>query len=301
MTGGEIAAAAAGQAVAKAAKAALSEDDGTKKEIVAAARDTPGFSRAAELRGRRLAAREQAVLNLFRPLYRLVGVSREYFEGDFAGDLAAKLAGVPEERRTVPSAPLAAQAMQGLGWSLDEPELKEMYLNLLAGATDSARSRSAHPSFAEIIKQLSPQEASLLNVLLPTIDRGMPMVGARLLVSKSRQPGQFIQLARHILDLKSITGAPAVQPMLATWVDNWVRLGLVEADYASYRANEGAYDWAEQRPELSRLRSTHDTDDSEVELQKGLIRSTDFGKQFMRAVTSPSGAVVRSDPSNDGK
>ena len=29
--------------------------------------------------------------------------------------------------------------MQDLGWSLDEPDLKEMYLSLLASATDGGR------------------------------------------------------------------------------------------------------------------------------------------------------------------
>ena len=50
---------------------------------------------------------------------------------------------------------LAIPAMESLGYSMDEPSLKDMYPGLIATATDDRREDAAHPAFAGI-KQLSP-------------------------------------------------------------------------------------------------------------------------------------------------
>ncbi len=87
----------------------------------------------------------------------------DYFDGDeFAEDMAQKTAHLGEDDIVEPKANVAAQAMQGLGFSLDEPDLKEMYLNLLATASTKGRDHQAHPAFAEIIRQLTSEEASAL-------------------------------------------------------------------------------------------------------------------------------------------
>lgn len=292
VTGAEIAAASA---AAKAAKVALGDDDSITKELAAAAKSTPGFQAAAELRGRRLAAKQQAVLNLFRPLYRLLGVSRDYFDGKFPEDFAEKVADIPEESLTAPRASVAMPAMQGLGWSLDEPNLKEMYLNLLATAADARRSKDAHPSFAEIIKQLSPEEARLLSALFPELSPGgTPIVRALTYVDKGDKSKGFVSGQKHIMALVDTeTRKTAEEPMVAVWIDNWVRLGLVEVDYNTFRVGEEAYNWAEERPEIIRLRASVDRETSEVEVGKGLISITSFGARFRDAVTASGPGASR--------
>jgi hypothetical protein len=166
-------------------------------------------------------------------------------------------------------------------------------LSSFASATDTQRAGNAHPSFAQIIKQLSPREAALLNIVLPALEpNGLPMIGARLIVD-TIEPDEFVPLTRYMLNLIDDDGVPVVEPMLATWIDNWARLGLVVADYTSFRAADDAYAWAEQRPELMGLRSAYDTCASRVELEQGVLRPTDFGTCFRVAVTVPARA---SDP-----
>ena len=56
--------------------------------------------------------------------------------------------------------------MEALGDSLEEPNLKEMYLNLLAASSTATRSRDVHPSFVDTIRQLDSDEAGLLSTFL---------------------------------------------------------------------------------------------------------------------------------------
>ena len=79
--------------------------------------------------------------------------------------LEAKLHGVPPERIRFPEPTVAVPALMALSYSMQQETLREMYAKLLATAMDSATATDVHPSFVEVIKQLTPDEARILNVL----------------------------------------------------------------------------------------------------------------------------------------
>ena len=64
--------------------------------------------------------------------------------------------------------------MQAISYSMNSEELREMYSNLLAKSMNSDAKTLVHPSFVEIIKQLSPFDARFLKLLLPKND--LPIV-----------------------------------------------------------------------------------------------------------------------------
>ena len=57
--------------------------------------------------------------------------ARQYFSERFAQDLGEKASAIPVDQIVEPKASIAGPALQGLAFSYDEPDLKEMYLNLL--------------------------------------------------------------------------------------------------------------------------------------------------------------------------
>lgn len=69
---------------------------------------------------------------------------------------------VPEER-LVPAHPhLTGKVLESLRYLEEESLLTELFLNLLARAIDRERVSEAHPAFASIISQLSPDEAIMI-------------------------------------------------------------------------------------------------------------------------------------------
>lgn len=283
MTGGEIAAAAAlaGKVVTHAGKELAEDSKSLRKELLEQAKDTPEFAEGARQLAKRIAIRQEILTNFYKPIARLFGVANHYFESDFGTDMAAKLANVPEEDLVAPKASLAAPAMQQLGYSLDEPDLKEMYLNLLAAASDKHRSSSAHPSFVEVIKQLSSEETVLLNKILTCEKFYTPIVNLIVKTTKGWQVG-----ASHVLRIDDeVTGHPTTLPNSAMFVANWIRLGLVEVRYGTSVSEPGAYDWVDQRPEML-ARNTHPEQDEDKKIQheKGVINPTPYGMLFRDAV-----------------
>lgn len=270
-------------AIAGAKALAATEESKTSQQLAKIAEDTPEMRAAARMFARRQEIKQAVLLKLYRPLEKWVGVSSAYFEGPFLEDIAGKVADIPEQNLTEPRPSVAVPAMLGLGYSLDEPDLKEMYLNLLATASDDRRRDRAHPSFAEIIRQLSGGEASLLDGVLGTRN-ALPIVS--LHQTNPGVPGYLIRQSNLLNLRRKEEGEPIEIPASAMWVDNWVRLGLVDVDYTRYLTKPDSYEWVDGRPEVVRLRGAGET----IEFQRGCLRVTDFGREFAAAVGGFSAA-----------
>lgn len=275
MSGAEIASAAA-SGIARGTKKALSEDESTKAQLARLAEDTPEMQAAARAYAKRVEIRQQIVLRVMRPLGRLAGFSQDYFENTFSDDLAEKLAEVPEDQVQSPAPNVAVPAMQALGYSLEEPNLKEMYLNLLANASDRRKASETHPAFSDVIKQLAGDEARILGQILKA--EILPMVKVKVTTGGGHQ----IPFHNMIELTNAQTGEQVVNPSLSAWIDNWTRLGLVERDFANFFTDAARYEWVEKRPEVVHLR----VEGKAVSFDKGLLRATDFGRRFAVAVGS---------------
>lgn len=66
----------------------------------------------------------------------------------------------------VPPAPyVAVPALQAISYSMGNDDLRNLYANLLAKSMQKDTKELVHPSFVEIIKQLSPADAKMLFLL----------------------------------------------------------------------------------------------------------------------------------------
>jgi hypothetical protein len=277
MTGGEIFG-AAGKAIGSAGKKFLDEDETSKKHLQKLAEGSPAMQAAADAYARRMAVKQEILLRLLKPLAHLFRVSRDYFEEEFAADMAVKTAEIPEEDLITPSPSVAIPAMAGLQYSLEHLELKEMYLNLLATATDGRRSKEAHPAFAEVIKQLSPDEARLLR---SCFNKHTPIVK----IVRWRGPG-YSYLHTRLADLRDPrTGEQLDAELSAVYINNWIRLGLMEA-IDKELGGKWHYEWARSSPayvaaKANKKRFEH------IRLESGDLVPTSFGERFARAVEIP--------------
>lgn len=207
--------------------------------------------------------------------------ARTYFSETFATEIEHKASSIPQENIVEPKASIAGPALQGLAFSHEEPNLKEMYLSLIATAMDGRIADSAHPSFVEIIRQLNAEEARLLRPLLAR-DRNHPIAEIRLILP-GKKSYEIVQ--KHLMNMTySISNEPAEREDLPALVDNWIRLGLVQVSYNLQMANEESYNWVEKRPEVQRLRSQCESDGKTIECVRGILTRTALGGHFAKSV-----------------
>ncbi|WP_339765702.1 DUF4393 domain-containing protein [uncultured Pseudosulfitobacter sp.] len=259
------------------AKAAL----GVAGQIVSLAKESPELTEAGQKFADSALVLSKAVNNVLLPIAAVnfaFDKGRKYFDEKFQKDLEGKASNIAPEDVVEPKASVAAPVLQGLAFSHEEPSLKDMYLSLLRTAMNRSEADTAHPAYAEVIKQLSAVEAPLL-----------------LLVLKGKSPSPIVKLNRKV---ESAKGEVLIKSHLIPWIDgsgnqkeipgvismieNWRRLGLVDIQYDAHLTNETLYDWVTLRPEYIALKE--EIGDS-LEIGKGYYLITEFGKSFAKAVS----------------
>jgi hypothetical protein len=141
---------------------------------------------------------------------------------------------VPPERVKSPPPQIAAGVTRGVQAAGPEPDgtLRDMFASLLATAMQSEGAVRAHPAFAEILSQITPDEARLLRVLA----RRTPSPILRR-VTVSWVEGMLPERAETIFEtdpLPDEVGIAGNADLLESYLDNLERLGLIRLNTESF-------------------------------------------------------------------
>jgi hypothetical protein len=252
--------------------------------VIKAAGDDPQVREAASNLGQTAVTLTKTINNVLVPLAAInfaFDKAKAYFSGKFQQDIAEKAQAIPPEHIIEPKSSIAGPTLQGLAFTHEEENLRDMYLNLLTTSMDGRAASLAHPAFVEIIKQLDSEDARLIKDVLQSTN---PIAIAQIHRKSTKDSGYFI-VFQHLLDLKDpTTSTPIENPQLPAMIDNWIRLGLVEVAYDAFLVAPDSYAWAEQRPEYLRLSTPVQPDGTALEIQKGLLQRTELGKRFSKAI-----------------
>jgi hypothetical protein len=195
--------------------------------------------------------------------------------------VAEKLAGVPPERIATPPVNVAGPALEALRYTGHEESLRDMYANLLAASMDTQTAFEAHPSFVEIIKQISPDEARILRLFASP--RALPLLDVRWDYTEQNEETKGGQdILRHFSTLGHEAGCtfPDLTPR---YLDNLCRLGLVEIPTFFTYAAKGIYEPLEQHPIVVAVKAKIDSDPTKkFNANRRGLRVTELGKQFCR-------------------
>lgn len=181
---------------------------------------------------------------------------------------------------------VAVPALQALSYSMDNEVLKELYANLLAKAMYLETKLLVHPSFVEIIKQMSPTDALLLKeisqiILLPTL----------VIMKKTDENHGEIKISTIITELK-LAGVSYQNIEIST--SNLDRLGLINATIDRHYTDDKIYEFLETHPDVELLiqqkveeekskndQTDIDTINKRFVKRKGLIEVTPLGRAFI--------------------
>ena len=160
---------------------------------------------------------------------------------------------------------VAVPLLESLRYTAFQEELREMYINLLSTSMDRERTEKAHPSFVEILKQLSPDEAKLLS-FIPNLPRFPDICSVR--VHSSWAWGQKIYTEVEKEFLLICKDAKINYPELSpSYLDNLRRLLILEF---RQEVSGKVIDTRQRQQEI-------ETDYVEI------ISVTAFGEQFISA------------------
>ncbi|MGH1280463.1 DUF4393 domain-containing protein [Bacillus basilensis] len=82
----------------------------------------------------------------------------------FKDELEQAVSSIPEENIVEPPLHIVGSSLEAAKYYFENDELRKMFANLIAASINSDMASKAHPSFVEIIKQLSPLDAMNLKL-----------------------------------------------------------------------------------------------------------------------------------------
>ncbi|MFZ7224574.1 Abi-alpha family protein [Avibacterium avium] len=114
--------------------------------------------------------------------------------------------------------PTIGSATESLIYVQDEPNLKEMFENLIVSTIDKAKKNITHPAFVEILKQFSTEDALHFKSFINIYWEYKPLEIHFLIEKKTL----IISIG---LNEKITLNLPEI------YLENWVRLGIISSNY----------------------------------------------------------------------
>ena len=190
----------------------------------------------------------------------------------YKDDIAKEVLAIPDDNLIEPPLSIVGPALEASKYYIDEEKLRLMFAKIVASSMDDRKSSYSHPSFVEIIKQLSALDAN--NLLLFKHGNRLPILN--LLVKK--ESGSMIPLLIHgFLNTPEYSDISRMESSLS----NLLRLGLVVINYNLSMKDNNVYDALEKGKHLqNHMKYLKLNYNYELSSQKGIIELTPLGQNF---------------------
>ena len=89
-------------------------------------------------------------------------IKRTAYLEDYKKKITENIHGIPEDKLIEPPIRIVGPAIEASKYFVEEEYCRDMFAKLIASSCDSSKTKSVHPAFPEIIKQLTPMDAKFL-------------------------------------------------------------------------------------------------------------------------------------------
>ncbi|MEH6445235.1 MAG: DUF4393 domain-containing protein [Oceanospirillaceae bacterium] len=192
--------------------------------------------------------------------------------------VSEKLENVPENRICTPPPNVVGPAVEGLKFTGHDETLKDMFANLIANSLDSKTVLEAHPSFVDIIKNLSSDEGLILKLFAST--QSFPLIDVQLVNIKDHS----YQISyRNISQIGALSGCKHPQ-LTSNYLDNLCRLGILEIPSGEKLNDAKLYEALTSEPSIESIKKKFDGHEMHrIDLAQKFIETTGIGRQFINS------------------
>lgn len=191
-------------------------------------------------------------------------------------ELEESIEKIPAEKRIEPSVQVTAQALENSKYCVESKDLRDMFTNLISNSMNIDYQQYVHPSFAEMIKQMSPIDGQILKIFKHGSSNGLPICDFRL----SREKGYLTIIEKVFLD-----GPTQNVEICSTSLSSLEHLGLITIPFSTYLVDDELYKKFESHP-LFIFYKEHYKEHGEVYIEKGKAALTPLGRSFVNLCIS---------------
>ena len=203
--------------------------------------------------------------------------------------LKDKIAQIPEDKLVEPEAFVAVPAIQQIAYCQNNNILRELYANLLASSMNSDKKWLVHPSFVDIIKQITPDEAKIINSISPFKNNFIPLIDVQLFDKNSNNK------SGHQLFVTNFTtlGLDIIEnpQNICGYIDNLIRLNILEIPATYHLTDPNRYTPLESHPLLASMIPMVYHTIYEIKYRHKVLQITNLGLMF-KEVCCKTGEVM---------
>lgn len=196
--------------------------------------------------------------------------------------LLQKKEAIPPEERQEPSIGITKTVLDGLTTAIDSEELQDLFLNLLCGSMDKRTADGILPSYAEILKQMCPDEARLMRYFFSLPGKMGPILEVRTASTNPDKKGWTV--AKSNLSLFGFEANCSFPHNAPIYLDNLQRLGLINLSFDQSFTDEKRYQQLENFIEIQQIKKVIESNPNrKCNLEHGIMKLTIFGESFCKA------------------
>lgn len=180
---------------------------------------------------------------------------------------------IPPENIIIPPFNVICAAIEAAKYQIDDENLRTMFAHLIANSMDCEKTNLTHPSFVEIIKQLTPDEAKILNFMPIKKDFKASEPIIDICYEKENRDGVFIYFSNiSVIGFEANCEYPK---NISAYINNLCRLGICEIS-----DEELADTWRYEKVENSEFYGEIISEIKNYIPRKKMFRLTDLGIVF---------------------
>lgn len=195
--------------------------------------------------------------------------------------LSNKLQHIHADKLQTPPAYIAVPVLEALKYVTDTEELSNLYCNLLANAMDKDTAGNAHPSFVDIIKHLTPDEAKILQLFVD--NKAIPYINALQITDKAKGTYQVIE-EQHVHIIEDFDVELTYVDNIPFYLDNIKRLGIIAPPDGLSLSDDKQYYKLENCCLVRSLKKDTEQKGFEFGIQRSYFKPTAYGNGFIKGV-----------------
>lgn len=203
---------------------------------------------------------------------------------EFKSNIEKGINNIPKDDLIEPRDSIIGAAVEKAKYSMNEDEIREMFENLIISSFDSRKVSNIHPSFSDIIQQMSPLDAQ--NLKLFDSAEQLPVCEYRL----EKDAGGYTVIYHNVF--YSNPHCQSIQQQ-AISISSLRRIGLISTDYMAHLTNEKLYEPFKELPEYKSQQEYLEASNllnntkHKLSIHKGVAIITPLGKAFISVCLSP--------------
>lgn len=197
-------------------------------------------------------------------------IKYNYLLDQYREELTKSISNIPPEKRTEPSIQVTAQALDNSKYCIEEDELREMFVSLISNSMNSDYSELIHPSYSEIIKQMSILDAKIIRLFKDNV--AYPV--CQYCLNLSEKAFHHTTMPDHIfLDFPDADVISCSQSL-----SSLLRFGIITISYESKVNKPNAYDKFLQHPFYEEMKNILSV---KITLKEGCVMLSPLGRSFV--------------------